>query len=350
MPVIQLDTNHVAFTFATDLHLAAHNPGKRKGSYKADLLDKLHQWCGITLELGAIGLCGGDVFHVKRPDSASNSFELVNEVIHQFSSFPLGRIFGIVGNHDVVGDNLATLLGQPLGTLISAGVYDPIGFLPEEDPLIFQSAQGLRVRVDGYNWMPGKDLLEVLSQQVSPIDVWQAHDVAEADYPWHYRIAMVHSFQREGKSGAMFDDFVLGHEDVVGTDYDAICYGHDHSFHGLKGYPKGPVHVQLGSLSRAALAVDEVNRDVSVAVLTFTPATGMEVTTRQLAVKPLEMAFHTADIGVEKVDTREDVVKFFGSLQQQVREVQSANPLEVLHTLTDDTDIITTIKDACELG
>ena len=338
MPTLRLDQDQVVLTYATDIHLAALAPGRRRGTYRKDLLAKLYWWSNLTHEVGGVGLCGGDVFHIKLPTSPSNSFGVVNDAIHAFGSFPQGRILGAVGNHDVTGDNLGTLPDQPLGVLLSSGVYQPVG-CSTEDPMILESADGTRVRVDTFDWMPGQELLEALRAQLTDPDTRS----------WHFRVAVVHAFQQPGTSGAMYKDFVLGHDDLKGTDYDVICYGHDHSRKRVVSYPHGPTHVQLGSLSRATLAADEVDRDVSIAVMEFHRGDTPVITERIVPVSPLDLAFHTSDLAVAKVDTREDVRTFFQGLEQQAKDVQASDPTEILHTLTDDPAIIQTICEVCEM-
>jgi hypothetical protein len=76
----------------------------------------------------------------------------------------------------------------------------------------------------------------------------------------------------------------------------------------------------------------------------------VDISEMKVPVKPLTLAFHTADLVVEKVDKRSDVQAFFATLETQAKEVQSENPLEILATLTDDPAIIGTIKEVCEIG
>lgn len=339
MPTLRLERDGVVLTFATDIHLAALPPGRRRGTYRDQIIQKIHQWANLTQELRGVGMCGGDVFHVKLPTSPSNSFGVVNDAIHAFGSFPMGCVLGVVGNHDVTGDNLGTLPDQPLGILMSSGTYQPVGCY-DGDPMIIESADGVRVRVDTFDWMPGPDLLATLQAKVR----------LQGDRPWDFRVAVVHAFQQPGASGAIYKDYMLGHDDLQGTDYDVFCYGHDHSRKGVVGTGPGPYHVQLGSLARAAHSHDEINRDVSIAAMTFRRGRAPEITEYPLTVSPLELAFHTADLAVTQADTRDDVRRFFQGLEQQAKDVQATDPVEILEQLTQDPAIIQTISEVCELG
>jgi hypothetical protein len=169
--------------------------------------------------------------------------------------------------------------------------------------------------------------------------------------PWHYAVAVIHAFNKPGKTEMMFGkDLAIGWDDLKDTLYSACLWGHDHARKGIipPADGIGPTHVQLGSLARAAWASDEIDRPVAAAILSF-DASGMKIAEKDVPVKPLSLAFHTADIQIEKVDRREDVMEFLAGMESQASAVDSENPVEILRTLTTDEAIITTIIDACEL-
>ena len=266
-------------------------------------------------------------------------------------SFPQGRVFGIVGNHDVTGDNMETLPDQPLGTLMQAGAYHDLGY----QSVVFEAENGVRVQVDAFDYLPGEELLERLRQRGeenrAEAEQLDFQSIDRSEWPAHYRVAVVHAFNQPGKSGFMFNqDYALGHDDLRDLGYNVFLWGHDHSRKGIFQVEalKGPTHVQLGSLARAALAQDEVDRPVSVPIPSFSKE-GMKVVEKEVPVRPLELAFHTADIAVEKVEKREDVAQFLAELDRHAVVVDSENPVEILTTITDDPGIIETIKEACEL-
>lgn len=338
----------VNLVFFTDVHLAAKAPGRRRGTYCQEILGKL-AWCAeLTKTVRGVGVCGGDLFHVKNAKSDSNPLSLLTNAMQVFQSFPQGRVFGIVGNHDVTGDNMNTLPDQPLGNLIQSGAYHDLGF----QSVLFEAKDGTRVLVEAFDYMPGDVLLEKVLERGQEINnTLTSPEVHWDDRFAHYYVAVLHAFNQPGKSGVMFNsDFALGHADLAETGYDAILWGHDHSRKGIFQVEslKGPTHVQLGSLARAALAQDEVDRPVSVPILSFSKE-GMKVVEKEVPVRPLELAFHTADLAVEKVDKREDVAQFLAELDRHAVVVDSENPVEILTTITDDPGIIETIKEACEL-
>ncbi len=341
----------VNLVFFTDVHAAAKAPGRRKATYGEEILSKLRWVAELTKTVKGAGICGGDLFHVKNSESKSNTTGYVTQVMGALQAFPQGCVYGIVGNHDITGDSMTTLADQPLGNLMQSGTYHDLGY----QSVLFEAKDGTRVLVEAFDYMPGDVLLEKVlarGQEINnTLTSYEVHQIHWDDRFAHYYVAVLHAFNQPGKSGVMFNsDFALGHADLAETGYDAILWGHDHSRKGIFQVEslKGPTHVQLGSLARAALAQDEVDRPVSVPILSFSKE-GMKVVEKEVPVRPLELAFHTADIAVEKVEKREDVAQFLAELDRHAVVVDSENPVEILTTLTEDPGIIETIKEACEL-
>lgn len=357
---LAIKTGHatkVNLVFFTDVHLAARAPGRRRNTYGGEILGKLAWTAELTATVKGVGVCGGDLFHVKNPKSDSNPIGYVNQAMGVLQSFPLGRVFGIVGNHDVTGDNMNTLPDQPLGNLMQSGAYHDLGF----QSVIFEADNGVRVQVDAFDYLPGDELLERLrargEENRHEAEQLDFQSIDRSEWPCHFRVAVLHAFNQPGKSGLMFNqDFALGHEDLRDLGYNVVLWGHDHSRKGIIGlteskggiYDGNVTHVQLGSLARAALSVDETDRPVSVAICSFSEE-GFKIIEKEVPVKPLDLAFHTADLAVEKVEKREDVSQFMQELDRHAITVDSENPVEILETITQDAGIIETIKEVCEL-
>ena len=327
----------------TDVHLAALPPGRRKASYLEEILAKLSWVADLTTKINGAGVCGGDLYHVKNPKSPSNPHSMNTQVIGAFQEFPAHRVYGVIGNHDVTGDNLATIPTQPIGGLIQAGVYWPLG----SESVVFEAQNGLRVLVDGFDYVNKPELLQAIvglrATSGSTSAPWE-------ERPWHYRIAVVHAFNKPGATEMMFDkDITLGWDDLDASGYDAFFWGHDHARKGIQQTRKGVWHVQLGSLARAAWAKDEIERPVSVVVFSASKD-GLRIIEKEVPVRPLELAFHTADIAIDKVEKREDINGFMAGLDKQVQAVSSDDPTEILESLTDDPAIISTVKSYCEIG
>src|SRR5271157_4014072 len=115
LEVVKLPHARINFVWITDLHMSAIPPGRRGDDYAEAIFDKLRFVRDLTEKLNGICLIGGDVFHNKHPKSPGNSLGLIEESIHLFSSFPFGRVWGAIGNHDLLNDRLDSLPSQPLG-------------------------------------------------------------------------------------------------------------------------------------------------------------------------------------------------------------------------------------------
>lgn len=360
LPVIRLPhKSKVNLTFFTDPHLSAKPIGRRRGSYTQEIMDKLAQIADMTTRIYGAGICGGDLYHTKNPRSDSNTHALNTLLTSMLQQFPTGKVYGVIGNHDITGDNLDTLPDQPIGGLLQSGVYHGLGYGVDQGiaengqpwtsfsngvhSVIFEAENGLRVRVDGFDYVSGPELLTDIKMA--------AHTVVPDDPGWDYRVAVVHGFNRPGESGLMFDkDFALGWDDLDNLGfYTAFLWGHDHVRKGIHQTDAGIYHVQLGSLARAAFAKDEADRPVNLAILSFSRE-GLVVAERPIAVRSLELAFHTADLAVEHVDHRKDVATFLAGLDKQVAAISTEDPTEALKTLTDDSEVICTILEVCELG
>lgn len=326
-----------------DIHISANPPGRRRGSYCQEILDKL-TWAGnLAHQVHGHVLSAGDMFHTKDYRSPNNSIAMLNALGDVLHGYPAGRLFGVVGNHDIMADNLETLPRQPLYNLEMADAFWNLS----TNSVIFESegAEGgapIRVRVDGYNY------------EADARVIMEALQTAAPDPTCDYRVAVIHAFGCTGKSQPMYGEFAIGFDDLTTTPYDVFAWGHDHKPKGIIEVGKQR-HLYLGSLSRAALTADELDRVVTVPVVSFS-AEGIKTLELDVPVVPLEMAFHTAALEVERVDTRADVMEqkaattaFMDDLQGHTEAIESEDPMEVLRSITTDTAIITEIQNACDL-
>lgn len=105
------------FIYFTDLHIKGVNPGKRKDVFYVAILKKLMEIGHIiTNEQINFVVIGGDLF-----DLPKISNQLLGEVAKIIKSWKV-RVFVVPGNHDLYGQNIATLPHTSLGILANAGV------------------------------------------------------------------------------------------------------------------------------------------------------------------------------------------------------------------------------------
>ncbi len=330
---ITLDTDAVNLTWMTDIHIAANPPGRRQDDYMRAILDKLEFVKALTEEVGGACLCGGDFFHVKRPASSSNSLGLLIQCIRVLFSFPHRRVFGAVGNHDIMYDDMGTLPHQPLGLLIAAGVYHNLN----TGPVVFSNRDGsVRVQVETFPYADGEKTLErLLASGQRPPGIT-------------YRVAIIHAYGQPGNKGMMYAERKIGYNELGGLDFDFCLWGHDHSRHGAETVG-GITHVNLGSLARAAFASDEVERPVVAVALSFGPD-GVAYREEPVPVKPLELAFVAADKGVENAARADEVTEFFSEMDEAVEGLVSGEPRDVLAQLCpDNKELLDLVLQLCEL-
>lgn len=330
--VMILNHHKINLTFITDIHLSATPPGRRRDNYEQTILDKIRFASALTHKVKGAAICGGDVFHVKRWQSLANPPSMINQAIEVFSSFPGGNIYGIVGNHDF-NHNISTLDNSPLGVLIASHVYRPI-----TEPTVFRCQdEGVRVMVIGFDYRDTETTLEALKASKPEID----------KYDDCYRVAVIHQVGRPGEDGDFFGERTIGYNTLEPYGFDVVLWGHDHSRVEPKKVGKTH-HLHYGSLSRASLSIDEVDRDIVVPVISFS-AEGIKVVEKIVPTVPLEACFQIADSSMKKVAKSEEMKMFLDDMEEQVSEVESDDPLEILDAICDDKTVKDLVKDYCEL-
>jgi len=331
--MIYLDTDTVNFVWTTDWHLSDRPPGRRHDDYRRAILDKVEFVRNLTEEVKGAALCGADVFHIKNPESSANSFSLLVEIVHALRRFPHQGIWGTVGNHDLSYDNMATLPRQPLGLLIAVGVYHNLA----DQSVVFTNHDGsVRVQVESFPYADGeKTLARLLASGTRPEGIT-------------YRIGLVHAYGCSGNAATLYGERKIGYNELKDLDFDVLLWGHDHSRHETETVGN-VTHINLGSLARAALATDEVERPVVAVTLSFT-ADGIKIKEIPVPVKPLEVAFTLADKGVEGVAKSDEVTEFFAEMDEAVGGIESSDPREVLTQLCPyDKLLLDLVIQLCEL-
>jgi DNA repair exonuclease SbcCD nuclease subunit len=326
--------NRVNLVWSTDWHLTEVPPSRRKDDYRAAILAKIEYIRGLTERLNGAGLCGGDVFHYKPPRHQGNSFRLLIDLINILRRFPQGRVFGSVGNHDLNYDRMDSLSHQPLGLLIELGVYQDLN----KDTVLFtNNDETVKVSVETFPYLAdGKALGAILAAgpRLPGVD---------------HRIGIVHAYGHPGDAGSLFGEPTLGYNQLKDVDFDFLLWGHDHSRKETEQVGR-VTHINLGSLARAAFSYDEVDRPVVATVLSFKPDGNVAYKEQELPIKPLEIAFQTADKGMERVGKSDDIQTFFEGMDEQVAGLDITDSRAVIHELcAGEPKLEQKILELCEL-
>jgi hypothetical protein len=331
---LQDPKNRVNLVWSTDWHLTDIPPARRKDDYRNAILAKIEFIRDLVEKLNGAGLCGGDVFHYKIPKHAGNSIRLIIDLMHALRKFPQGKVFGSIGNHDLSWDRMDTLPRQPLGLLIAVGAYHDLN----TEPVIFTNADDtVRVSVETFPFAEG----DVTIQNIKNADPRQPHV--------DHRIGIVHAYGHPGDAGSMFGTRTIGYNELTGTDFDILLWGHDHSRHETVEVG-GCTHINLGSLARAAFTYDEVERPVCAAILSFEPSGAFKYGEKEIPVKPLQIAFAAADKGVEQVAKSDDITSFFADMDAAVQGIEVNDPKVVIKELcAGDINLENLILELCDL-
>lgn len=282
------------FIFRTDVHAADKGPASWKGDYPAEIRSNLVQIGQMAKDHGAIAvLDGGDFFHVKDP--LRNSHALVKDVmsIHNDYHCP---VYCVEGNHDIVGNNLTTILKQPLGVLFESGVFKEL----REEVFI----DGLeQVRVVGFPYSSERTLREIQAFRKQPGDTAM--------------IAIIHALAGENPPPNVEDFFgepVFRYDSMlVEGGFDVLCFGHWHRDQGIVQL-EGRYFVNQGAVSRGALVKENLERTPKVALI--------EVDQGQISVKALPLTVLPAE-EVFDVERKERLEKESLAIDQFVIQLEN---------------------------
>lgn len=269
----------------TDVHMADKTPRRRTGSWTTDVVRKL-KWIGdLAKETDADAvLDGGDFFDVKSP--SKNSHSLVREAFNAHRDYPC-PVYGLVGNHDVKYGKYEYLPEQPLGVLFSSGVFREFG---DDKDVIFEK-DGVKVRVVG------------IPYHGTVYDFEKLSSIERGDED--YLLAACHLLARKGKTGTMFEG-----EDIVGYDFldtipqvDGWFFGHWHKDQGVTKLPNGSTVVNVGSLTRGSLHLDDLDRKPCVVEVKMTKES-IEFVRHNVPVRPAMECFKVEEAIREKDDSQ----------------------------------------------
>lgn len=324
--LIKLPFEKITLVYSTDWHLSEKPIGRRRDNYKQAILRKISFVSDLAQKVQGIGLCGADVFHYKKPDHPCNTVSLIVDTLQALRSFPTGCVYGGIGNHDLFFDRMESLPNQPLGLLIATGAYFD---LTKQTVVFTNQSDSFGVQVEAFPYE--NDGTVTLARVLNPPP---RHPLAK------YRVGIIHQYGWPGERGDLWGTPKIGYNEVSDCDYDFLLWGHDHSRKETITVGN-TTHINLGSLARAALPTDEDGHPVVATVLGFTEAGAFRPKEVPVPTTPLDVAFTTADKGMEVVHKLDDVQEFFQSMDEAVDTIQATDPTEVLKKLCpDDPDTL----------
>jgi len=260
-------------------------PRRRTGVWSEDVIKKL-KWVGRKAkDLKAdVVLDGGDFFDVKSP--TKNSHDLVRKSCDAHSEYPC-PVHVLVGNHDVKYGNIEYLPEQPLGVMFASKVFQQFG---DEKEIILEG-DGVKVRIVGIPYHGVEYDFDRLSNLTKKDE--------------DYLLVACHLLARRGKIGSMFEG-----EDIIGYDFlnsipqvDGWFFGHWHKDQGIKKLKNGATVVNVGSLTRGSLHLDDLDRNPCIVEVELTAEEGITFTRHNVPVRPSESVFKIEEAVREREDS-----------------------------------------------
>lgn len=310
----------IKLLWRTDVHHADIGPLSRTDTWADTVLGKLEQ-VGKLAEGHDAVLDGGDFFHVKSP--TRNSHALVQGVARVHAKYPC-PVYGNIGNHDVKYGDWNFLPESPLGVLFETGVFQPC-YGDEYERIL--SKDGVTVQIYGvpyHGTTYDYNRFRAIRKKADFLVV-MGHQLASPD------------------GGTMFEgEDIIAYRDLpdICPDADVFCFGHWHKNQGVKVLGEnGPVVVNVGSLTRGSLSLDDLTRVPAVVSLAFEKGKPVTYNEIPLKVAPPEEIFDLT--GRQRETQKASALEEFAAKFEEALKAPSKEPLdEVIRGMKDiDPDV-----------
>lgn len=231
--------------FFTDSHYTAKNPVNRKDTLFVTSIEKTKEIIDIGIKHGVdVYLHGGDLFD--SPDIADSVAGIIGELYQKFPR----KVIVVPGNHDIRGNNIATLDQTKLGLLGRLGVVQILNY---GDKIILEKG-GVKLQITGspadFGINRDKERI-ILKEKSSDVDiaVHVVHAMILRDDTYFGDYVPVDSIKKETKADiTLSGDFHLG--------FDTVEY-------------QGKFFVNPGAIVRKCNFIEEINRIPQVALITI---------------------------------------------------------------------------------
>ncbi len=294
------------FVCLNDVHLSHRGPQSRLDDWQEAIFGKLDQVSKVAKKVGARAVCiAGDVFHHKSRIAYATVLRLM---VWAFDLKAAGiDVLVIPGNHDEVHNRLDSIETQPIGLLFASGAFIDVSFGYKAyryfEPKPGDSAvAGPDVAILG---MPFPDAMDLGNYQ-------RIADIRKA-CPAPRALLMAHCFAT-AQGGTYFGQPIHPYAAFNDLPFDVFHFGHDHSDHGV-AQMGDKFFINIGSISRGSLAMDDLKREPKIALVEF----GEAITVKQIKLKVAPVA-EIFDLALKAQKDREkgEVEAFVGQLKDDL--------------------------------
>lgn len=244
----------IKFLIIGDVHFRGVNPRSRLDNYMEAIINKIYEVYELAREHSVEAIiCPGDLL-----DSPGAMWGTVAELASILQQAPCPFLC-IHGNHDVWAGNAGSKHRTPYGFLARLGIIKDISDEPFECGLC-----GKEIVVSGHGFNIETDTELGKGQFMPPGRAMQTTEgIINAD---DFSIHVVHSMLMDYAPG-----FDMRHTLIsqVETTAKVIISGHEHIGFGIKRRDDGALFINPGALCRLSAHAAEIERKVSVALLTI---------------------------------------------------------------------------------
>ena len=228
--------------YVTDTHFTMRTPRSRRDDYPQAILRKFAEVLELARSVEADAVIhGGDLF-----DTPRVSPRLVGEIAAMLRAFPI-PFYCVLGNHDTFGQNPDTWPQTELGILVRAGL---VRLLDREHPITQESG----ILIAGQPYRPGIDPdPQAYALDADGLRILAAHGMLVKDAPPDIVYTPLDEVPGPNEGGP-----------------HVILVGHFHPGF-VETTRNQTLVINPGALARTDAGLDNLNRQVQVAVLTVNP-------------------------------------------------------------------------------
>lgn len=314
----------IRFLLIGDRHNSEHIPKCRKDDFQSNSLKKDLEIIELAKKhhVDAIlhpGDFWTDADHKLKNDFIAKVANLWDNIYDGDRKIPL---IGIAGNHDLIGENVASIATTTTGLLDALGIFKLVS---NNNPFIIEK-DNKKVVITGVNYHKGMDKPEFICDYIVPQHLGDVH------------IHIVHGMLSYKNLGKIIRHTKI--ENILETKADITFCGHDHNGFGIV-QENGKYFINPGAVVRLSADKKEIARDVGVVLVTIDNCINCEFIKLNSALPSDEV------IDRSSIDKELEFSEFTRGLKDKVENMDIGNSIgldDILGEIYDEKKISDNIK------